>query len=84
MNLQKRDSEKNRDQAFDYMVDIVQEYGLDGKLTLNEEAIKNFAEICDIESPREKIRRLQSEYKTYKMLGNYWLELANCYFEEDE
>ena len=75
---------KNRDRAFDYMVDIVQEYGLDGKLTLNEEAIENFAEICDIESTREKIRRLKAEHKTYKLLGNYWLELASCYFEEDE
>ena len=75
---------KNRDRAFDYMVDIVQEYGLDGKLTLNEEAIENFAEICDIASVREKIRRLKAERKTYKLLGNYWLELASCYFEEDE
>ena len=75
---------KNRNQAFDYMVDIVQEYGIDGKLTLNEEAIEKFAEICDIESTRERIRRLKSEYKTYKMLGNYWLELASCYFEVDE
>ena len=75
---------KNRDRAFDYMVDIVREYGIDGKLTLNEEAIENFTEICDIESTREKIRRLKSEYKTYKLLGNYWLELASCYFEVDE
>lgn len=75
---------KNRDNAFDYMVDIVQKYVLPGKLTLNEDAIVNFAEICDIESNREKIRRLQAEYKTYKLLGNYWLELASCYFEADE
>lgn len=76
--------QRNREQAFDYMVDIVQEYGLDGKLTLNEADISRFAEICNIESVQERIRRLESEEETYKLLGNYWLELADCYFETDK
>ena len=76
--------QKNRDRAFDYMVDIVQEYGLDGKLTLSEEAINTFAEICSIDVVRQKIRRLESEEETYKLLGNYWLELADCYFETSQ
>lgn len=76
--------QKNRERAFDYMVDIVQEYGLDGKMTLNEESIKTFAEICAIESVQQKIRRLESEEETYKLLGNYWLELASCYFETSQ
>lgn len=73
--------QKNRDRAFDYMVDMVQAYRLDGMLTLNEKAIEKFAEICAIESVHEKIRRLVSEEKTYELLGNYWLELADCFFE---
>lgn len=73
--------QKNRERAFEYMVDIVQEYNLDGKQTLNEEAIAAFAEICAIESVQQKIRRLESEEKTYRLLGNYWLALAGCYFE---
>lgn len=76
--------QKNRERAFDYMVDIVQEYGLDGKLTLNEKAIETFAEICEIDSVQQKIRRLESEEETYKLLGNYWLELASCYFETSQ
>ena len=76
--------QKNRDRAFDYMVDIVQEYGLDGKLTLNEKDIAKFSEICSIESPKQKIRRLESEVDTYQLLGNYWLELADCYYETDQ
>ena len=71
---------KNRDRAFDYMVDMVQEYNLDGMMTLNEKAIEKFAQICALESVPEKISRLQSEEETYKLLGNYWLELADCYF----
>ena len=73
--------QKNRDRAFDYMVDMVQAYHLDGMLTLNEKAIEKFAEICAIESVQERIRRLVSEENTYRLLGNYWLELADCYFE---
>lgn len=76
--------QKNRERAFDYMVDIVQEYNLDGKLTLNEKAIEKFAEICAIESVQQKIRRLESEKNTYKLLGNYWLELADCYYETSQ
>jgi len=76
--------QKNRERAFDYMVDIVQEYNLDGNLTLNEKAIETFAEICTIESVQQKIRRLESEEETYKLLGNYWLELADCYYETSQ
>lgn len=72
---------KNRDRAFDYMVDMVQEYHLDGLKTLNEEAIEQFAEICATENPSEKIRLLKSEEDQYSLLGNYWLELADAYFE---
>lgn len=76
--------QKNRDRAFEYMVDMVQEYNLDGMLTLNEKAIEYFAQICDIESIPEKIKRLEAEEEQYKLLGNYWLELADCYFETDQ
>ena len=41
---------KNRNRAFDYMVDMTQEYNLDGLKTLNEDSIKRFAEICAIEN----------------------------------
>lgn len=75
---------KNRDRAFNYMVDIVQEYGLDGKLTLSEQDIQDFVEICAIESVYLRLERLESEKNTYVMLGNYWLELADCYYEISE
>lgn len=76
--------QKTRERAFDYMVDIVQEYGLDGKLTLNEEAIETFAEISEIETVQQKIHRLEAEEETYSLLGVYWLELADCYYQTDQ
>ncbi len=75
---------KNRDRAFDYMVDMVQEYNLDGQKTLNEKSIEKFAEICSIENASEKIKLLEAEESKYSLLGNYWLELADAYFETSQ
>ncbi len=76
--------QKNRERAFDYMVDMVQEYNLDGLKTLSEKDIANFSEICAIDSSAEKIKRLKAEEQKYELLGNYWFELANCYFDTSQ
>ena len=75
---------KNRDRAFDYMVDMVQNYDLDGLKTLNEKSIEQFAEICATENAAERIKLLKAEESTYSLLGNYWLELADAYFETSQ
>jgi len=75
---------RNRDMAFDYMVDMVQKYNLDGLKTLNEKAIEKYAEICATENPSEKIKLLKAEESKYSLLGNYWLELADAYFETSQ
>lgn len=81
---------RNRDYTFNYMTDIVQDYGTEdnkeelGKLTLNENAIAEFAEICAIDEPQRKLERLRYTEETYKYFGNYWLELADCYYETEE
>ena len=75
---------KNRERAYHYMIDMVQEYDLDGLKTLNEKAIEKFAQICATENAAEKISLLKAEESTYSLLGNYWLELADAYFERDQ
>lgn len=78
---------RNRDRAFDYMVDIVQDYASDelaakelGLLTLNEKAIEKYAEICAADEVYRKIELLTTAETTYQRFGNYWLELADCYY----
>ncbi len=79
--------EKNRNRAFDYMTDIIQQYGSEedkkalGKLTLNENAVEDFAKMRAINEVYRKIEILTSKEETYQLFGNYWLELASCYFE---
>ena len=76
--------QKNRERAFDYMLDIVQEYNIDGLKTLNEKDIERFVTICATENPYEEIKLLNAEKEKYKLLGNYWLKLADCYFETSQ
>lgn len=72
---------RNREHYFDYMVDIVQKYQFDGNITLNENAVTRFAEICENGDLASKVQFLESEKKTYEHFANYWLELADCYYE---
>ena len=75
---------RSRDQAFDYMVDMVRKYKLEGKSTYSEKEIERFVEISAIESVSEKMSRLEAEKETYSLLGQYWLELADCKYESGE
>lgn len=76
--------QSNRENAFNYMIDIVNEYHLDGLKTLNEKDIERFVEIQKIENLTEKIQRFKSEEQKYELLGVYWLELADCYYETNQ
>lgn len=75
--------QKTRERAFDYMVDMVQAHDLDGMLTLNEEAVTTFTKISAMESVPQKLRLLEAEEKTYRLLGDYWLERADCYYQTE-
>ena len=72
---------RNREDYFDYMVDIVQLYQFDGNITLNENAVTRFADICENGDLTSKVQFLESEKKTYEHFANYWLELSDCYYE---
>lgn len=75
---------RNRKRTFSYMIDISNEYNLKDEYTLNENAVENFVKYCEVENLYQKIQFLESEQDTYKLLGSYWLELANCYFLNEQ
>lgn len=77
----------SRKDALDYMIDITQKYGTNeqlatefGKLTLNEKAVENYASYIATADPYERIGLLESERDTYAYFGDYWIELAESYF----
>ena len=77
---------------FSYMQKIVDKYGAEGetdklsfgKLTLSREDVSRFAKICSETEVYSKIQSLEASKETYKLYGNYWIELINCYYEIGE
>ncbi|MBR4458334.1 MAG: hypothetical protein IKS31_05185 [Clostridia bacterium] len=73
-----------RSKAFDYMIDIVREYGLPGSLTLTENAVAEFVSWKNNDNPVRRIQFLESNADTYRAFGSYWLLLAQSYYENGE
>lgn len=74
----------SRTRAFTYMIEIVRQYDLPGELALNESAIEKFVECKNNTNVHQQIQFLESNEKTYKSFGNYWLLLAECYYNNGE
>lgn len=80
----------NRNSYFDYMTDTVQQYGWKtdktafGLQTLSQEAVEEFIQICDLTEPYQKVQLFESSEATYCKFINYWIELADCYYEIGE
>jgi len=74
----------SRKRAFMFMIEIVREDNLPGELALSESAVESFVKWKSNENVNQRLQFLESEEKTYKAFGNYWLELAECYYEKGE
>lgn len=69
--------------AFSYMLGMVRENELDGESALNENAVDQFVEWKNNTNVTRRIQFLESNEKTYKALGEYWIVLAHSYFENE-
>ena len=72
---------RNRSNSFDYMVSIVNRYGIPGEYALSEDAIEKFAEKYNDTNTASKIQYFEDNEKTYKGYAGYWKALAECYYE---
>lgn len=72
----------SRKRAFMFMIEIVREDNLPGELALSESAVESFVKWKNNENVNQRLQFLESEENTYKAFGNYWLELAECYYEK--
>lgn len=73
-----------RSDSFDYMVEKVNEVNLPGNMALNPAAIDEFVSWKNNGSVVRRIQFLESHKETYKAFGNYWLVLAQSYFEHKD
>lgn len=74
----------SRKRAFTYMIDIVREYDLPGDLALNESSIEKFVECKNNPNVHQQIQYLEANKSTYHAFGNYWLLLAECYYNNGD
>ena len=74
----------SRKRAFMFMIEIVREENLPGELALSESAVEKFVTWKNNSNVYQKIQFFESEEETYKGFGNYWLELADCYYENGD
>lgn len=76
----------SRDNLFNYMWNVVhanataEEKVKIEALLLRENDIKRFVEICQDDNVQSRLADLVAKEETYAMFGNYWIELADCYF----
>lgn len=74
----------SRKRAFMFMIEIVREDDLPGELALSESAVEKFVDWKNNTNNFQKIQFFESEESTYQMFGNYWLTLADCYYENGD
>ncbi len=66
--------------AYDYMVDMVREFELPGRMSITEKAVNDFVSWKNNDNIVRRIRSLESNKETYQAFGSYWLLLAESYF----
>ena len=70
-----------RQSAFDYMLDMSREYELPSQYTMTEKTVKEFVSWKNDSNLTGRIQFLESNKETYRLLGDYWLVLAESYYD---
>lgn len=74
----------SRKRAFMFMVEIVRQENLPGDLALSEKSVEKFVSWKNNTNIHQKLQFLESEEATYGSFGHYWLELADCYYQNGQ
>lgn len=74
----------SRENAFNYMVNMVRENNLPGDYSLNEESVQAFVSWKNNTNLVRKIAWLETNQSVYSQFGPYWLTMARCYYDSGE
>ena len=70
----------SRKGTFSYMIKMVSDYNIPGDTVLTESSVEEFVKWKHNENVVSRIHFLESNQKTYKNYGGYWLLLAESYY----
>ena len=73
-----------RTMAFSYMIDMVRNNSLPGDYALNENSVNDFVSWANNSNVVRRIQYLESNRDVYQALGEYWLVLAQSYYENED
>lgn len=73
-----------RTMTFSYMLDMVRSNDLPGDYALNEDAVAEFVSWKNNSNVSRRIRFFESNQETYQAFGEYWLTLAESYYENGD
>ena len=74
----------SRSQTFSYMIDMVRNNTLPGDYALNETSVNDFVSWKMNTNVTRRIEFLESNQDVYKAFGEYWLVLAQSYYENND
>lgn len=76
---------ESRSSMFEYMVKVARKLPEEARgVTLSEDAVKNFVSWKNNTNLTSRIQWLESNQKTYQYFGDYWLELADSYYQNGD
>lgn len=75
---------ESQNDAFNYMVSMVNDNNLPGELSLTLKTIEDFAKYKNDDNVVSRIRFLNDYKKVYKSYGGYWLTLAESYYRNSD
>ena len=73
-----------RKKTFTYMLDMVRDNALPGEYALTENSVTDFVNWKNNKNVARRIQFLKSNQEVYKALGEYWLVLAQSYYENKD
>lgn len=73
-----------RTMTFSYMLDMVRNNDLPGDYVLSEQAVADFVSWKNNSNISRRIRFFESNQATYQAFGEYWLTLAESYYENGD
>ena len=80
----KNNLHESRKDAFGYMVEMCTKNNIPGSYALNEDSVKKFVEWKVNPNVTRRVEFLKTNEKTYQAYGQYWLVLAQSYYEQGE
>lgn len=75
---------QSQEQLFNYMVNMAKKNNIPDRYVLSVDKIKEFVQYKNIDNVVRRIDYLETNQSTFEKFGEYWLTLAESYYENGE